>query len=156
VARHKPPHTPEELSARKRQRVVEIIRRDQPLFSGLPELIQKLAPKYRLALASGSERGVVEAVLELRDLRKYFSATVSSSEVKRGKPAPDIFLLAAKLLGVEPADCWVIEDSRQGVAGGLAAGMKVIAITNPYPADMLRQATQVVQSYGQIEQLLLG
>lgn len=156
VAKHHPPHSLQDLLSRKRQRMVEIIRREQPLFAGLLDLIRKLVPGYRLALASGSERAVVDEVLALQGLRRFFSATVTSSEVKHGKPAPDIFLRAAQLLGVAPAQCWVIEDSKPGVAAGLAAGMKVIAITNTHPAKDLRRATRVVQSYTEIEQLLLG
>jgi len=155
IARHKPAQTLEELLAMKRMRVVEILRREQPLFDGLPALVEKLAGRYSLGLASGSERAVVEEVLKLDGLSRFFSAVVSGSDVERGKPAPDIFLRAARLLGVAPADCCAIEDSKPGVAAGLAAGMKVIAITNSHPAEELRQATQVVGSYGEIEGLLL-
>ena len=156
VARHKPAHTLESLLAMKRKRVLEILRRDEPLFEGLPELIEKLAAKYRLAVASGSEPEVVEAVLRFKTLRRFFSAVTTSSEVKAGKPAPDIFLRAAQLLGVAPAACWVIEDSKPGVAAGLAAGMQVIAITNTHPAEELCCATRVVASYAEIEKILLG
>jgi len=156
VARHQPPHTLEELLAMKRERVLEILRKDQPVFEGLPELIEKLAARYQLGLASGSEPLVVEEVLRFRMLRRFFSAVTTSSEVKRGKPAPDIFLRAAQMLGVAPRDCWVIEDSKAGVAAGLAAGMKVIAITNTYPAKELGHATKVVETYEEIERLLLS
>jgi len=74
---------------------------------------------------------------------------------KRGKPAPDIFLRAAELLKVAPEECWVIEDSKPGVAAGLAAGMRVIAITNTHRAAELAHATHVVGTYAQIERLLL-
>lgn len=154
VAKHNPPHTLEELLARKRRRVVEIIRRDQPLFAGLPELVEKLAARVPLALASGSERQVVDEVLALRNLRRFFSATISGSDIKRGKPAPDIFVRAAELLGVPRNDCWVIEDSKPGVAAARAAGMRVVAITNTHPAHELGQATHVVRSYDEIEKLL--
>ena len=76
-------------------------------------------------------------------------------DVKHGKPAPDIFLRAAELLAVPPENCWVIEDSKPGVAAGLAAGMKVIAITNSHPAEELQAATRVVSNYAEIERLLL-
>jgi beta-phosphoglucomutase-like phosphatase (HAD superfamily) len=109
-----------------------------------------------LALASGSERPIVEEVLSLRDLRRHFSATVSGSDIQRGKPAPDIFLRAAELLGVAAPDCWTIEDSKPGIAASLAAGMRVIAITNTHAAHELGQATRVVSDYAQIEELLLG
>ena len=154
LARHKPPQSLEELLARKRQRVMEIIRCDQPLFKGLPGLIARLAGRYALALASGSERAVVEEVLRLDNLGRFFSAVVSGSDIKRGKPAPDIFLRAAELLKVGPEECWVIEDSKPGVAAGLAAGMQVIAITNTHPADELAHATHVVRTYEEIERLL--
>ncbi len=156
VAKHKPAQSVAELMALKRRRVVEILRREQPLFDGLPALVEKLAGRYSLALASGSERAVVEEVLKLGGLGKFFSAVVSGSDVPRGKPAPDVFLRAAELLGLAPADCCVIEDSKPGVAAGLAAGMTVIAITNTHPADELRQATHVVADYAEIERLLLA
>lgn len=156
VAKHQPPHSLSELLARKRRRVVEILRRDQPIFAGLPELVEKLAVRVPLALASGSERPIVEEVLTLRGLRRNFQATVSGSDIQRGKPAPDIFLRAAELLGVDARDCWTIEDSKPGVAASLAAGMRVIAITNTHPAEELQNATHVVGNYAQIEKLLLG
>jgi HAD superfamily hydrolase (TIGR01509 family) len=154
IAKHHPPQALEELLAMKRRRVVGIIRREQPLFKGLPTLVEKLAARYPLALASGSERAVVEEVLKLDGLGRFFSAVVTGSDVQRGKPAPDIFLRAAELLGVAPPDCWVIEDSKPGVAAGLAAGMRVIAITNTHPPEDLRNATHVVRTYGEIGRLL--
>ncbi len=156
VAKHKPPQTLEELLTMKRNRVVQILRRDQPLFQGLPELLESLASRYALALASGSERAIVDEVLSLRGLRRFFPVTVSASEIKHGKPAPDIFLRAARLLGVAPGKCWVIEDSKPGIAAGIAAGMKVIAITNTHQAKELRGAPYVVGSYPEIEAILLG
>ena len=156
VARHKPPQPVAELLARKRQRMVDIIRREQPLFVGLLELVEKLAARYALGLASGSERPVVEAVLGLKRLGRFFSAVVTDSDIKRGKPEPDIFLRAAELLNVAPRACCVIEDSKPGVAASLAAGMQVVAITNTHPAEELRHATHVVQTYKEIERLLLN
>jgi HAD superfamily hydrolase (TIGR01509 family) len=154
VARHNPPHSLDELLARKRERVLEIIRREQPLFAGLPQLVRKLAARVPLALASGSERPVVEEVLNLDDLRRFFRVTVSGSDITRGKPDPQIFLQTAALLGVPPADCWVIEDSKPGVAAALAANMRVLAIANTHPAEELQAATAVVRTYAEIERLL--
>lgn len=156
LEKHRSPHTLEDLLAMKNRQVIEILRRDQPLFRGLPELVAQLAPRYRLALASGSTRPVVDQVLSLQNLGRFFPVSVSVSEVERGKPAPDIFLRAAELLGVCPRDCWVIEDSKPGVAAGLAAGMRVIAITNTHPAGELAHATHVVSTYAEIARLLLG
>lgn len=155
VAKHRPKQSLDELLAMKRCRVIEIIRREQPLFDGLVPLVRKLAKCYRLAVASGSERLVIEEVLNLESLHRFFPVVVSGSEVLRGKPAPDIFLRTAELLGVLPKDCCVIEDSKPGVAAAQAAGMQVIAITNTHPADELRHATYVVSAYSQIEGLLV-
>jgi len=155
VNKHRPPHSLEELLAWKRDRVVDIIRREKPLFDGLLDLIERLDGRYALALASGSERPVVEAVLDIKHLRRFFRAVVSGSDITHGKPAPDIFLRAAELLAVAPGDCCVIEDSKPGVAAGLAAGMQAIAITNTYPANQLQHATHVARSYQEIEHLLL-
>jgi len=152
---HKPEQSLEQLLAMKRQRVINIIKREQPIFDGLRELVQGLSTIYKLAVASGSEREVVQTVLALPDLQRYFSVVVSCADVSQGKPAPDIFLTAAQRLGVPANECWVIEDSKPGVAAGRAAGMSVIAITNTYPAEELQGANHVVQTYHQIGDLLL-
>jgi HAD superfamily hydrolase (TIGR01509 family) len=155
IAKCRPRQTLQELLALKRTRVLELLRSEQPLFEGLPALVAKLATRYSLALASGSERAVIDEVLSLGNLREFFSAAVTASDVPCGKPAPDIFLRAAALLGVSSVNCWVIEDSKPGIAAGLAAGMRVIAITNTYEAAELAHATHVVSSYSEIEALLL-
>jgi len=156
VAVHRPPHSAEELLAMKRGRVLALIRAERPLFDGVPELVARLADRYPLAVASGSERLVVEEVLSLQGLGRFFSTVVADNEAPRGKPAPDIFLRAAELLGMPPDRCCVIEDSRPGVAAALAAGMPVIAITNSHPAAELAAATWVVETYREIDRLLLG
>jgi HAD superfamily hydrolase (TIGR01509 family) len=156
IAKHSPRHTLEALLEMKRSRILAIIRREKPLFDGLPGLVRKLAGEYRLGVASGSERVVVEEVLALDGLRQYFGAVVTATEVAHGKPEPDIFLRTAQLLGVSPDDCWVIEDSKPGITAGLKAGMRVIAITNTHPAAELTRAHHVTKSYEEIETLLLA
>jgi beta-phosphoglucomutase-like phosphatase (HAD superfamily) len=150
VKRNHPAQTLDELLAMKRARVIDILRREEPVFEGVPERVRTLAAICPLALASGSERQVVEAVLSLKELGLYLTAIVSGSDVKRGKPAPDIFLRAAELLKVPPADCWVVEDSKHGIAAAKAAGMRVIAITNTYPAAELQNAEHVATNYAEI------
>ncbi len=152
---HSPGHSMMELLEMKTQRVIDILRRDRPVFDGLSQLVSRLSSHYRLGLASGSERPIVETVLDLDDLRRFFSATVTCGDVQRGKPDPEIFLRAAGLLEVKPANCWVIEDSKPGIAAGLAAGMRVIAIANTHPAAELIQAHHVVRTYEEISRLLL-
>jgi beta-phosphoglucomutase-like phosphatase (HAD superfamily) len=80
----------------------------------------------------------------------------SSQDVTHPKPAPDVFLHAARLLKVAPESCVVVEDSAAGVSAARAAGMRVIAITNSLPADRLQAADHVVGSYSEIQRLLLG
>lgn len=156
IARNKPLVAFEQLMAMKRERMVRIIRQEKPIFAGLLDLVRAVSQGFRLGLASGSDRAVVEEVLEIEQLRGFFSAVVSASDVNRGKPAPDIFLRAAQLLRVKPEECWVIEDSKPGVAAGLAAGMRVIAITNTHPANELGHATHVVSTYEEVRRLLGG
>lgn len=154
IARHQPPYTYEDLTALKQNRFLEILRAEQPIFDGLPELVCKLAAKYPLAVASGSLHPVIDEVLVLKDLRPFFSAVVSIQDVTRGKPAPDVFLRAADLLRKRPEDCVVIEDSVAGVEAGRAAGMQVIAITNSFAKEKLGGADHIVKTYEEIERLL--
>ncbi len=155
VARHRPPQPLEQLLAAKQKRLIEILRREQPIFEGLPDLLARLALRYSLAVASGSNHPVIDEVLAMKQLRRFFSVVVSTQDVGRTKPEPDVFLHAAKLLRLEPAQCCVIEDSAAGVTAARAAGMDVIAITNSLPREQLSQATRVVDTYTEIEQLLL-
>lgn len=155
IAKHKPHQSIEELLALKQSRLVDILRRDQPLFDGLPDLIERLAARYTLAVASGSNHPVIEEVLAMKQLGRFFSVVVSVQDVPRGKPAPDVFLRAAELLAVPSARCCVIEDSAHGVKAARAAGMEVIAITNTLPSERLAAASHVVGTYEEIESLLL-
>lgn len=154
IERHRPRQTMEELVESKLGRFLEMIRNEEPIFPGMIELLESLRPRYRLGLASGSYHDVIGAILALRSLKQYFSAIVSSQDVARGKPAPDIFLKAADLLEVPAETCCVIEDSVAGVGAARAAGMSVIAITNSFPAEALREATHIVSSYDEIRQIL--
>ena len=154
IAQHNPKWTLDELTAWKQNHLIEIIRREQPIFDGLPELVAQLAPRYRLAVASGSVHPVIDEVLAMKSLRRFFPVVVSVQDVTNGKPAPDIFLHAADLLGVAPTACCVIEDSAAGVTAARAAGMTAIAITNTLPAEKLTHAHHVVRTYEEIERLL--
>jgi beta-phosphoglucomutase-like phosphatase (HAD superfamily) len=155
VERHQPPFALDDLIRWKNERFLDLIRRDEPIFAPLPGLLQDLAPCYQLAVASGSYHPVIEVVLGMKGLRRFFPVVVSVQDVPRGKPAPDVFLRAAELLGVSPGNCCVVEDAATGVAGARAAGMEVIAITNSLPAASLAQASHVVETYAQLAALLL-
>jgi len=155
IEKHQPPHPLEELLAAKQNRLIALLRREQPIFEGLPDLLAKLAPHYQLAVASGSNHPVIDEVLAMKQLRRFFTVVASTQDVGKTKPAPDVFLHAARLLGVPPARCCVIEDSAAGVTAARAAGMEVIALTHSLPRDQLAHATHVVDTYEEIERLLL-
>jgi HAD superfamily hydrolase (TIGR01509 family) len=130
------PDEPEEINAEVVRRMLGAYEAELPLIDGAQEAVRRLAGEFRLAVASSSNRPLIDAVLQAAELEPYFEATVSSEEVAHGKPAPDVYLEAARRLGVEPAHCAAVEDSHGGIRSAKAAGMRVIAIPNPsYPPD---------------------
>ena len=135
------------------RRMEEGYRRELPLLPGAVDAVEALADRWPLGLASSSNREVIDLVLGLSGFGDAFRVTVSSEEVERGKPAPDVYLAAARRLGVEPAECVAIEDSSNGLRSAAAAGMTVIAVPNPhYPpaADALSLAAATVSVVGEI------
>ena len=119
----------EELLARKNAAYMELAKERTYVFPEMRTFVSLLKEHgYPLAVASGSSKEVIDAVLTAADLLKYFDVTLSSSQVKNGKPAPDVFLEAARLLQVPPQACLVMEDSRYGVEAAKKAHMSCIAI----------------------------
>jgi len=111
-------------------------RRELPLLPGARKAVQALAGRWPLALASSANREIIDLVLELTGFGEAFGVTVSSEEVERGKPAPDVYLEAARRLAADPRRCVAIEDSSNGLRAAAAAHMTVIAVPNPhYPPD---------------------
>jgi HAD superfamily hydrolase (TIGR01509 family) len=138
---------PEEIDAEVVRRMRARYAEELPLLDGGVEAVRRLAGAYRLGLASSSNRAIIDAVLEAAGIAGLFEVTVSSEEVEHGKPAPDVYLEAARLLGVPPGRCVAIEDSANGIRAAAAAGMRVIAIPNrryPPPADVVTTADVVV------------
>jgi HAD superfamily hydrolase (TIGR01509 family) len=134
-------------------RMLESYRGHLPLIDGAVDAVRRLAGSYPLGLASSSNRPLIDAVLDVSGLAPYFRATVSSEEVARGKPAPDVYLEAARRLGVDPTLSAAVEDSHGGIRSAKAAGMRVIAIPNPsYPPDdeALAQADVVIRSLDEL------
>jgi HAD superfamily hydrolase (TIGR01509 family) len=143
------PMSPEEINDAVVERIIAIYRERLPLLPGAVEAVRSLAKRWPLAIASSSNRPVIDLVLELAGIADAFQATVSSEEVERGKPAPDVYLEAAKRLGVDPGTCNAIEDSSNGIRSAHAAGMAVIAIPNqefPPEPDALALASIVLES----------
>jgi HAD superfamily hydrolase (TIGR01509 family) len=127
---------PEEINRRVVARMLERVRGGPPLLPGAAAAVESLAARWPLAVASSANRPVIEAVLEASGLARFFEATVSSEEVPRGKPAPDVYLAAARALDADPEAVVAIEDSTNGIRSAAAAGMTVVALPNPhYPPD---------------------
>ena len=120
-----------------------------PLLPGAVDAVRALSARWRLGVASSAPKSLIEAVLDASGLRSAFAAAVSSEEVARGKPAPDVYLEAAARLGVPPAAAAAVEDSSNGLRAAAAAGLAVIAVPRPeYPpaADAIQRARVVLDS----------
>jgi HAD superfamily hydrolase (TIGR01509 family) len=144
---------PEAINAEVVRRMLAAYREHLPLLPGAVDAVRRVASQFPLGLASSSNRELIDVVLDQAGLAPYFAATVSSEEVARGKPAPDVYLEAARRLGVEPARSAAVEDSHGGIRSAKAAGMRVIAIPNPgYPPDdeALAQADVVLGSLSEL------
>jgi HAD superfamily hydrolase (TIGR01509 family) len=124
------PDPPDEINRLVVERMAERYREHLPLLPGAVEAVERIATPWPLAVASSSNRPLIDLVLELSGLASCFRVTVSSEEVERGKPAPDVYLEAARRLGVAPERCAAVEDSESGIRSAKAAGMRVIAIPN--------------------------
>lgn len=143
------PESPAEINAKVVERMLDRYREELPLIDGAVEAVRRLAPEFRLGVASSSNRPLIETVLERAGIADLFEAVVSSEEVAGGKPAPDVYLEALRRLGAEPARTAAVEDSGNGIRAASAAGIRVIALPNPhYPpgADALALADVVVSS----------
>ena len=121
---------PEEISAAVVSRVEATYREELPLIDGAPAAIARLAERWPLAVASSSNRPIINLVLELSGLDQFFRVTVSSEELQHGKPSPDVYLEAALRLGVDPEHAVAVEDSHNGILAAKAGGMRVVAIPN--------------------------
>jgi HAD superfamily hydrolase (TIGR01509 family) len=140
---------PERISEEVVRRLADLYRRRLVLVPGAREAVERVAARWPLGLASSSNRDLIDLVLELSGLGKYFHTTLSSEEVPRGKPAPDVYLEVARRLGVEAASCVAIEDSHNGILSAAAASMQVIAIPNrafPPGEEALAKAARVLDS----------
>jgi HAD superfamily hydrolase (TIGR01509 family) len=127
--------------------VVAEIEHDLPLLPGAVRAVNALAHAYILGLASSANREVIDAVLDGAAITERFATTISSEEVERGKPAPDVYLEAARRMGVDPTTCAAVEDSTNGLRAAHAAGMVVFATPYhafPPAADALALAAVVV------------
>ena len=128
--------SPDQIAEEVVRRMETRYRERLPLIAGAREAVERLAARWPLGLASSSNRPLIDLALELGGLAPFFTVTVSSEEVARGKPAPDVYLEAVRRLGVEPARAAAVEDSANGLRSAHAAGLRVVAIPNAhFPPD---------------------
>ncbi len=145
---------PEQISDEVVERLERLYRERLPLIDGAVEAVRRLAERWPLGLATSSNREVIDLVLNLSGLDMCFEVTVSSEEVGRGKPAPDVYLEVARRMSVAPGACTAIEDSHNGILSALAAGMHVIAIPNrefPPREAVLARAEVVLDSLAALD-----
>ena len=124
------PEPPDQISTEVVRRLEALYRKHLPLVPGALEAVRRIGARRPLGIASSSNRPLIDLFLELTATRDLFGATVSSEEVERGKPAPDVYLEAARRLGADPGTCAAIEDSENGIRSASAAGMRVVAVPN--------------------------
>jgi HAD superfamily hydrolase (TIGR01509 family) len=153
------PGPPETVAAEVIRRVAERYWHELPLLPGAVDTVRALGARWPLAVASSSPPMLIRLVLVTADIAGCFRAVVSSEEVPRGKPAPDVYLAAAARLGVEPTGCVAIEDSANGLRSAAAAGMVVVAAPNlqfPPPPDALAVAAVTVPGVAAITAELIA
>jgi HAD superfamily hydrolase (TIGR01509 family) len=145
---------PDVINAEVVRRMLARYEEELPVVDGAREAVQRLHDDgFALAVASSSNRELIDGVLRRLEVEALFAVTVSSEEVARGKPAPDVYLEATRRLGVEAARCAAVEDSHSGIGSAKAAGLRVIAIPNPtFPPDedALAEADVVLDSLDEL------
>jgi HAD superfamily hydrolase (TIGR01509 family) len=149
---------PAEISQAVADQVADRYRERLPLLPGAVEAVSSMAEEWPLGLATSSNRHVIDLFLGLSGLARDFRATVSSEEVGAGKPAPNVYLEAARRLGKEAAACVAIEDSTNGIRSAHAAGMEVVAVPNtdfPPEARALELADEIVESLTEVTPALV-
>jgi HAD superfamily hydrolase (TIGR01509 family) len=134
------------------ERMLERYHAGPPWIPGALDAVHRMAGRFTLGLASSSNRELIDAVLAAGGIGGLFGATVSSEEVARGKPSPDVYLEAARRIGADPADCVAVEDSHNGIRSAKAAGMACIAIPNAQfpPGEAVEEADLVLGSIAEL------
>jgi HAD superfamily hydrolase (TIGR01509 family) len=144
---------PERINLDVVGRMERLYRERLPVLPGAVGAVRALAERWPLGLASSSNREIIDLVLELAGLEELFVASVSSEEVARGKPAPDVYLETARRLDVRAERCVAVEDSSNGLRAAAAAGMAVVAVPNehyPPAEDALALAAVTVSVPGEL------
>ncbi len=141
------PEEVEAISRRKEEIFRRSIRQDLKPLPGVLPLIKSLAEhRFKMAIASAAPMVNIRQLTRGLNIARCFQAFVSAEDVTEGKPNPQVFQLAARKLGIEPASCLVIEDAVAGVAAAKRAGMRCLAVTNTHPRTSLAEADMVVDT----------
>jgi len=119
----------------------------KPATGLLPFLKALRANGIKTALATSAGPGNIDFIVDGLGIRDQFDAIIGGAEVSKGKPDPEIYLKAADMVGIQPSDCWVIEDSLQGIAAGLHAGMRVVGITTSHSSTELAHTDLVAADF---------
>jgi HAD superfamily hydrolase (TIGR01509 family) len=128
--------SPDQVAESVIDRMADRYRERLPLLPDAREAVRRLAGRWPLGLASSAPPRLIDTVLAASGLRSSFAVVMSTEQVPRGKPAPDIYLSVAAELGFRPPDCAAVEDSSNGIRSAAAAGLQVIAVPQPdYPPD---------------------
>lgn len=156
VVRYSFPISPQELVKRKQAEFRSILDKGISVLPGLMQLLEGLKKKkFKIGIASSSVLVEIKAAIKGLKIEKYFGTYASAEEVKKGKPSPDVYLLAAKRLKIDPKDCLVLEDAPSGVKAGKAAGMTVFAIPSQYTKGKdFSQADKVLQNLTEVFPLI--
>jgi len=147
------PRTPDQVAADVLGRMAERYRAALPLIPGSVEAVRRLGERFTLGLASSSARILIDQVLATAGLTDAFQVTLSTEEVPRGKPYPDVYLTAAEKLGLTPAVCAAVEDSSNGLRSAAAAGLAVVAVPHgvyPPAPDAIAGASLIVSDLGSL------
>lgn len=151
------PYPPEEAARRTVDGMAAHYRSGITLLPGALEAVRRMAERYPLAIASSSPRVLIDTAVDVMGLGDVLKATVSTEEVERGKPAPDGYLKACELLGVDPARCVAVEDATNGILSALNAGMTVVAVPPHFhpPAQDVLERTTVIDSLDELTHTLI-
>ncbi|MGH7794270.1 MAG: HAD family hydrolase [Candidatus Binatia bacterium] len=142
---------PQALRVRKSTHYLDLLASSLRPMDGALELLNAWHGKKKLALASSSYRDAIDGVLAGLGMARFFEVIVSGLDVPQVKPAPDIFLKAARDLDVEPAECLVLEDAEKGVMAAHLAGMRCVAVPNQYTRHHdFSKATRICSSLREI------
>lgn len=147
---------PQELELRIIEQMVQLYRQQIPFLPGAEAAVSLAAAHYPTALASGSPRALIDTVTAAPALLGKFQAILSGDEVEHGKPSPDIYVAAARRLGIEPEQCVCLEDSGNGIIAGKNAGMKVICVPDERFAPAAEKISQADLVLPSLEHLSLG